>query len=161
MRYFPTLSTFAASALALYAPGEKCTTNTECNDECFEGRWTIAKQPDDNWVLVCDPDGTGPGDTGPDDTAWQMGICYTTVLNTETSSHLDTLEACDRLDVTVCGFSCVTDALCGPSCILSGKKAEAESTRVKFEAACKAADAKGGTMKRYDSKADAEEACLD
>lgn len=100
MKSLTILALLAASALAVYSPGQKCNTNTECNEECFEARWTIAAQDDGSFASVCDPT----------DTKWYHGTCYTDDVRSKGNPQYtgdETSNACEKRGGTMCSRQCV------------------------------------------------------
>lgn len=111
------LALLAASALAFYSPGQKCNTNTECNEECFEQRWTVAAQDDGSFTFVCDPT----------DTKWYHGTCYTDDVRSKGNPQYagdETSNACEKR------------TMCSRQCVLSGKVADDSVLRQQWVSAC-------------------------
>jgi hypothetical protein len=119
----PTLAIFASSALAAkYAAGDLCHSNVECNKNCLDAQFTVAEQ-DGGYVFVCDP-------KVADATQWYGMRCIYTDF-----SRAFPIQTIDK-DVTASACKTVGGQVCGPSCVLSGKRSVDGETRSKWKQAC-------------------------
>lgn len=101
MEFFTAILVLTSSILvsAKYAPGTKCRSNTECNQNCFEGTWVNV--PDDTNpgrdVFACDPEAVDPVE-------YYTGYCSGGLLDDSTSYRAT---ACGKIGGTNCRNRCV------------------------------------------------------
>ncbi|CAI7592886.1 unnamed protein product [Penicillium pancosmium] len=82
MKLLASISLFAVAALAVtYPAGTNCHTNTECNNNCLDGSWTIMNV-DGDYQLVCDP-------TKGDPTQYYRAQCYVRNIGSYRGEDLD------------------------------------------------------------------------
>jgi hypothetical protein len=109
---------FAVATLAQkYTAGTNCHTNTECDANCLDGRWTIM-QNDGDYSLVCDPSAENP-------TQYYAANC---VLRSRPYQHEDTQQTktCDAVGGTICNRAC----------LFSGERSGEQELEKKYSDAC-------------------------
>ena len=108
-------------ASALYAAGQVCHTNKECDVGCVDAKWTVGPKDGGGFELACDTPGTGPlvffnANCVPD-------IPFASSFSRDKAA---TIEACKTLG----GRSCAN------GCVVSGKRSVDAATREKCKSAC-------------------------
>lgn len=134
---------FASHVAALYAAGQICHSNLECNAKCIGGKWTLRRR-DNDIVLECDR-------LAIDATQFYYAICQT--ISADKRGYVAneyggpaTAKACNSVGTLSCEAGCV----------ISGKKSVEASTRTGWERMCRSETGRGSPeILRGDSEAEA------
>jgi hypothetical protein len=133
-------SLFVYQASALYAAGQPCRNNKDCEAGCAGARWTIGPKAGGGFELECDTPESDPlqfydADCEITQTVLGVGIVV--------KDEADTAKACGALG----GRNCAA------GCVISGRRSADAATREKFKGACSAGMAQ---LARYDYEGEAQ-----
>lgn len=122
-----------------YNAGSVCRSSVECNNNCLNSQWTIAKQNND-YELVCDPSLAGSTTYY---TAQCKSLLFSDVLGIDTPK---TTSAC----------SAVGGQMCRLACVITGSSFTPSITEAAWKKACADAGTQTIAFKARKSKADAD-----